>query len=75
MAPGRETYTIGVYKPDGSDGHAVTPFALEDQPDGRTAILVYDNNYPKEVRRVMVDSQANTWSYEAAVNAQAESEL
>ena len=75
MAPGRETYTIGVYKPDGSDGHAMSPFALADQPDGRTAILVYDNNYPKEVRRVVVDSQANTWSYEAAVNPQAESEL
>ena len=75
MAPGRETYTIGVYKPDGSDGHAVTPFALADQPDGRTAILVYDNNYPKEARRVVVDGDANTWTYEAAVNPQAQSEL
>jgi hypothetical protein len=75
MGPGRETYTIGVYKPDGSDGHAITPFALTAQGDGRTAILVYDNNYPKEVRRVVVDSQANTWSYEAAINPQAQSEL
>ena len=75
MAPGRETYTIGVYKPDGSDGHAVTPFAIAAQADGRTAILVYDNNYPKEVRRVVLDGQTNTWSYEAAVNPQAQSEL
>ena len=75
MAPGRETYTIGVYKPDGSDGHAVTPFGIAAQADGRTAILVYDNNYPKEVRRVVVDSRANTWAYEAAVNPQAQSEL
>ncbi|MBM4460864.1 MAG: hypothetical protein FJ011_24405 [Chloroflexi bacterium] len=75
MAPGRETYTLGVYKPDGSDGHAITPFALAAEADGRMAILVYDNNYPKEVRRVVVDTQANTWSYEAAVNPQAQSEL
>ena len=75
MSPGRETYTIGVYKPDGSDGHAVTPFGIAAQADGRTAILVYDNNYPKEARRVVVDSRANTWSYEAAVNPQAQSEL
>ena len=75
MAPGRETYTIGVYKPDGSDGHAVTPFGLAAQADGSTAILVYDNNYPKEVRRVVVDSRADTWAYEAAVNPQAQSEL
>jgi hypothetical protein len=69
------TYTIGVYRPDGSDGHAITPFAIQDEGNGVFAILVYDNNYPRETRRVRVNTADDTWSYEAAVNPQTASEL
>lgn len=70
-----ETYSIGIYKEDGSGGHAITPFGVEDKGDGLYAILVYDNNYPGETRELLVDSRDNTWLYEAAINPQVESEL
>lgn len=75
MQPGGETYTVGIYKRDGSGGHAVTPFGVEDQGNGTFAILVYDNNYPSETRRIMVDSNQNTWSYEASINPAVEPDL
>ena len=63
-----ETYTIGIYKEDGSGGHAITPFGVEVKEDGLYAILVYDNNYPGETRELLVDSRDNTWLYEASIN-------
>lgn len=70
-----ETFTIGIYKEDGSGGHAITPFGVEDKGDGLYAILVYDNNYPGQTRELLVDSRDNTWLYEASINPQVESEL
>lgn len=70
-----ETYTLGVYKEDFSDGHAITPFGIKDAQDGLYTILVYDNNYPGEVRELLIDSRDNSWLYEAAINPQVESEL
>jgi hypothetical protein len=70
-----ETYSIGIYKEDGSGGHAITPFGVEDRGDGLYAILVYDNNYPGETRELYVDSRDDTWLYEASINPQVESEL
>ena len=70
-----ETYSIGIYKEDGSGGHAITPFGVEDKGDGLYAILVYDNNYPGQTRELFVDSRDNTWLYEASINPQVESEL
>jgi hypothetical protein len=32
--PGAETYTLGIYKPDGTGGHVVTPFAVVDRGGG-----------------------------------------
>ena len=75
MKAGQETYTIGIYKRDGSGGHAITPYAVEDDGGGMYSILVYDNNYPNTPRKVALDSQKNTWSYEASINPQAQSEL
>jgi len=53
-------YTLGIYSPDG--GHAVTPIAVTDE-GGLIAIHVYDNNYPGTVQRIMVDPEAEQWSY------------
>ena len=75
MEANGETYTIGIYKEDGSGGHAITPFGVEDKGDGLYAILVYDNNYPGQTRELLVDSRDNTWLYEASINPQVESEL
>lgn len=70
-----ETFTIGIYKEDGSGGHAITPIGVQDKGDGLYAILVYDNNYPGETRELLVDSRDNTWLYEASINPDVQSEL
>jgi hypothetical protein len=70
-----ETYTLGIYKEDFSGGHAITPFGIKSVKDGLYTILVYDNNYPGEVRELLIDSRDNSWLYEAAINPQVESEL
>jgi hypothetical protein len=62
------TYTIGITRRGGGGGHAVTPFALEARPDGHTAILIYDNNWPNTVREIDVDPNADTFHYQAAPN-------
>ena len=70
-----ETYTIGIYKEDFSGGHAITPIGVEDKGNGLYAILVYDNNYPGQTRELYIDSRDNSWTYEAAINPQVESEV
>jgi hypothetical protein len=65
---GDELYTLGIYKADGTGGHAITPFAIEDKGDGQYAILVYDNNFPGVTRAVKVDANAEKWSYVGGIN-------
>jgi hypothetical protein len=59
----QETYTLVIIKADGSGGHAITPFAVENRGHGLYEILVYDNNFPGVIRKVDVNTQANTWRY------------
>ncbi len=70
-----ETYTIGIYKQDGSAGHAITPIGVADKGDGLFAILAYDNNYPGETRELYIDSRDNSWSYETSINPQVQSDV
>jgi len=69
-----ETYTIGIYN-DRGEGHAITPFGVEDKGDGLYAILVYDNNYPGEVRELFIDSRDNSWTYETSINPEVDSDV
>ena len=73
LAEGLESgagYTLGIYSEQG--GHAVTPIAVTDE-DGLIAIHVYDNNFPGAVQRIMVDPEAEQWSYAmGSTNPQAE---
>ena len=66
-----ETYTVAFFKADGSGGHGVTPYAVEDRGNGIFAVLIYDNNWPKTPREMIFDSNANTWTYNAAINPDA----
>lgn len=59
----REGWTLTVFDRDGTGGHAVTPYALDDLGGGKYEILVYDNNWPGDERRVEVDTVAETWKY------------
>lgn len=69
-----ETYTIGIYN-DKGEGHAITPFGVEDKGDGLYAILVYDNNYPGETRELFIDSRDGSWTYETSINPQVETDV
>jgi hypothetical protein len=68
LESGDEQYTLGIYKPDLSGGHAITPFAVEDRGGGRYAILVYDNNFPGTTRAVQVDTNDEYWNYVSGTN-------
>lgn len=70
-----EWWVMGIYLPDGSGGHSITPFAVEDMGNGTFNILVYDNNWPKEHRAIHVDRNSNTWSYVASINPDEPSEV
>jgi hypothetical protein len=70
-----EWWALGIYKRDGSGGHAITPLAVDDQGNGIYNILVYDNNFPNEVRQIVVDRNAETWSYQASTNPNEPEEL
>ena len=63
-----ETYTMLIFKRDGTGGHAITPYALVDKGNGQVGVLAYDNNYVGTVRELIIDKNANTWSYNAATN-------
>jgi hypothetical protein len=63
-----EVYTIALWKRNGKGGHAITPFAIEDRGNSIFAILVYDNNYPNITRKIIVDSNADTWKYNTSIN-------
>ncbi len=70
-----EWWSMGIYKPDFSGGHAITPYAVEDQGDGIYHVFVYDNNYPGESRIMTIDREAETWSYEASTNPNVDEDL
>lgn len=68
MKAGNETYTLGFEKYDRvtgkkSEGHAVTPIAVEDAGD-KFIVKIYDNNYPGETRDITVEKTGKqTWRY------------
>jgi hypothetical protein len=67
--------SIGIYKEDGTGGHAISAYGVQDKGDGVYWILVYDNNYPGEERHMTLDTNANTWEYEASINPSVEPDL
>jgi hypothetical protein len=66
LRTGSELYTLGITQPDGSGGHAVTPYEIERLRPNHYAILVYDNNYPRTTRTVQLNTKSNSWSFDAA---------
>jgi tetratricopeptide (TPR) repeat protein len=69
------SYTLLVSKPDGSEGHAVTPYAVEDLGNGTYVILIYDNNFPDITRPVLINQTTNAWSYDDSLVPNASYEI
>lgn len=63
-----KAYTLAIWMPDHTAGHAITPYAVVDVDEAHARIMVYDNNYPDQERFIEVDREANTWSYSTQVN-------
>jgi hypothetical protein len=61
-----DTYTIAIWKRDGSGGHAITPFAVVNKGSGQFDVLIYDNNFPDVTRTISFNTKADTWSYAAS---------
>lgn len=70
-----EAWAMGIYKPDFSGGHAITPFAVEDRGAGIVDVFVYDNNFPSETRVLTVDRNSDSWQYQASTNPDEPSSL
>jgi hypothetical protein len=63
-----DTYTIAIWKSDFTGGHAVTPYAVQNEGNGKFKVLIYDNNWPDQARAISFDTKADTWYYDAATN-------
>lgn len=62
-------YAVGIYKPGYEEGHAVTPYAIEQVGNTQIfRIVVYDNNFPGQKRYITVDKATNKWNYMAAAD-------
>jgi hypothetical protein len=61
-----EYYTIGIFNETG--GHAITPFAIEDNGGGKVHVLVYDNNFPGIIRAIEFNRNKQTWIYHGGPN-------
>ncbi len=68
VLPNGGAYTLGIYLPNGTGGHAITPIAVEDLGGGRYGIDVYDNNFPGVRRAMQIDTVADTWTYQGGPN-------
>ena len=55
--------TLRFSMPDRSGGHAVLPFALRNTSATTVAVSVYDSNYPRQTREILIDTTDNTWFY------------
>jgi hypothetical protein len=72
-----DPFTMGVYRLlNGalSEGHALTPYRVEDRGNGQYWVYVYDSNYPAgrpnspTDLHVEFDTQADTWTYQPTVS-------
>jgi hypothetical protein len=61
-----EHYTLGILNATG--GHAITPFAIEDNGGGRVHVLVYDNNFPGIIRAIAFNRNTQRWVYHGGPN-------
>jgi hypothetical protein len=73
LQPGAtEAYRLGMVQIiDGetTGGHAVTPIGiLPGSASGTYDVHIYDNNFPNQDRVLTIDTNADTWEYDTAVN-------
>lgn len=75
FAGGGESYSFGLYKRDGSGGHANTPYSIRTVDAGIKEVVLYENNFPNAVMAVTIDTNTNSWTYTATTNPTSPSEV
>ena len=62
---------------EGEEGHAVTPWGVEDKGNGIFWVRVYDNNFPGDDSRYLeFNTRDETWKYDfGALNAQQQPDI
>lgn len=77
MTDRSELYVVQVFRKVNRnwEGHAVTPYAIEELGNGLYHILVYDNNHPNIERFIEVNKTANTWKFTASTNPDAKNSV
>lgn len=68
-----DSYLLAFFGPPG--GHAVTPIAMRDLGNGKTGIVLYDNNFPGVEKMMVADAVADSWYYTTALNPEDKSYL
>lgn len=63
LRKGRDSYIIGLYNHDGSNGHAVVAQRVIDDNERDARIEIYDSNDPGAPQYIKVNKKANTWTY------------
>jgi hypothetical protein len=48
------------------EGHAITPYAVENMGDNKYKVHIYDNNFPKQTTYMDIDKNTETWVYYTA---------
>jgi len=70
-----DTYTLLIFRRGWKDGHAITPYAVDDKGGGQFSVLPLRQQLPRRHTRRPVDRNKNTWAYEASTNPQTNSFL
>lgn len=61
-----EPLVLAYYFRDGDKdyGHAITPYAVEDNGYNSYYVWMYDSNHPKDINLIYINLKTNTWYYD-----------
>ena len=64
----KDPYVLSFFRND-TEGHAVTPYAIENKGGGVYWLYIYDNNWPNAERYMIFNTNQESWQYNfAALN-------
>jgi hypothetical protein len=66
LQSGNDPYSLNVYDPALTVGHAIVPYDIEDRGGGIYRLYVYDNNDPGDASLyITFDTNNDTWTYDS----------
>jgi hypothetical protein len=72
LQSGNDPYSLNVYDPALTVGHAIVPYDIEDRGGGIYRLYVYDNNDPgDDSLYITFDTNNDTWTYDSTFSGNA----